>query len=208
MDQTDFQRNTKANAVSKISSVVVYCGSRIGMDTIHRQTAERLGRIMAEEGLRLVYGGGSIGLMGVLARTILDHGGEVVGIIPHHLDKVEIAQEGLTELHVVDNMHVRKRMMFDRADAFVALPGGLGTLDEFIEVTTWAQLALHDKPILLVNYGGYWNPLIEMIRHIIDQGFASPESTDLFMVLDSVDDIVPALRAAIPPLEESRPDLI
>lgn len=192
----------------KIKALCVYCGSRVGADPDYEDQARRLGSLMAERAIGLVYGAGSIGLMGVVARSVMAGGAPVTGIIPHHLDKVEIVQDDLTEAHVVDNMHVRKRMMFDRSDAFIALPGGLGTIDEFIEVTTWAQLGLHSKPIVLVNTQGYWDPLLALIHHVIDQGFASASSAHLYHVVDSVDGVLPLLDGLPEPKMPTHPDLI
>ncbi len=178
-----------------VKSICVYCGSRTGLDSSYRELAEDLGKIMADRGIRLVYGAGSIGLMGVIARRILEEGGQVTGIIPGHLDEAEVSLKGLTELHVVENMHIRKKMMFDRSDAFVVLPGGLGTLDELFETTTWKQLGLHGKPIIVVNHKGYWDPFVRLVEHVVDQGFAGAHSLGLYQVVDSVDEIFPALEA-------------
>jgi len=156
--------------MSKIRSICVYCGSRKGAGDEYARLAESVGASIAAAGLTLVYGGGQVGLMGIAARAALATGGKVIGVIPEHLDTIEIAQTGLSELHVVADMHTRKRMMFDRSDAFLVLPGGLGSLDEFIEVTTWAQLDLHDRPILLLNHRGYWNPLLDLLRRVVQQG--------------------------------------
>lgn len=194
--------------MTAIRSLCVYCGSRTGQDPGFTALAEALGQILGEEGIRLVYGGGSVGLMGVLARSVLAHGGAVTGIIPEHLDHVEITQRGLTELLVVRSMHERKRLMFDRADAFVSLPGSIGTLDETIEVITWKQLRLHDKPILLVNADGYWDPFQALIRHVIAAGFASEATRDLYTLVDGIGDILPALRRAPDPARSDRQDLL
>ena len=190
--------------MNALKSVCVYCGSRTGVGDQYSQTAERMGRLIADAGLTLVYGAGSIGLMGIVARTVLAQGGQAIGIIPEHLDRVEVSLDGLSELHIVPNMHVRKRMMFDRADAFVALPGGLGTLDELIEVTTWAQLGLHNKPIVVVNQDGYWDALIELVDH----GFAGPESAQLFTVVDDIADVLPTLASLYEPEPVVHADLI
>ena len=191
-----------------LRSICVYCGSKVGRNPQFAAHAERLGELLATSKIRLVYGGGSVGLMGILARAALRHGGEVVGIIPEHLDHVEITQKGLSELHVVPNMHSRKRLMFDHSDAFVSLPGSVGTLDETIEVITWRQLKLHDKPIVLVNDGGYWTPFLSFIEHVVYEGFASPATARLFEVVDMVEDVLPALRAAAAPRLPDREELI
>jgi len=194
--------------MTTVKSICIYCGSRTGNDPRFSAMAEALGRLLATNGINLVYGGGSVGLMGMLARSVMAHGGTVTGIIPAHLDHVEITQTGLTRLHVVSSMHERKRMMFDEADAFVSLPGSIGTLDETIEVITWKQLGLHDKPILLVNADGYWEPFEALIRHVIAAGFTSEETARLYTLVDGLDDILPALEKAHPPARPDREDLI
>jgi len=179
-----------------LRSVCVYCGSRFGDNPAYKNAAESLGAGLAGAGLQLVYGGGSVGLMGVTARACVEAGGDVIGIIPEHLDRIEITQEGLTELIVTHNMHDRKHKMFDRADAFVILPGGLGTLDETFEIMTWAQLNLHRKPIILLNIEGYWTKLVELVNDIVAAGFASADHAALLQHFDSVDDVLEALRMA------------
>ncbi|MAE44793.1 MAG: TIGR00730 family Rossman fold protein, partial [Magnetovibrio sp.] len=149
--------------MTEITSLSVFCGSKKGADPRFEEAARRLGELMVERRIRLVYGGGAIGLMGVLAKTVLDGGGEVTGVIPSFLMKYEVGNPGVTELIVVDSMHDRKRRMFEISDGFVVLPGGLGTLDETIETVTWKQLQLHAKPVVVVDVGGYWRPLAEMI---------------------------------------------
>jgi len=173
-----------------IKSVCVYCGSRMGNKPAYEKLADDVGRLIADAGMSLVYGAGSIGLMGVVARAARDAGAPVIGIIPEHLDAVEITQDGLAELHVTQNMHDRKRMMFDRSDAFIVLPGGLGTLDETLEIMTWAQLSLHEKPIILLNHENYWSPLLELIRHVVDDGFASSENAKLLHVAKTAEDAI------------------
>jgi uncharacterized protein (TIGR00730 family) len=151
--------------------------------------ADRLGRLTARAGRRLVYGGGGIGLMGTVARAAIAEGGEVIGIIPAFLQAREI---GLAEggvLEVVESMHERKTRMFELADAFAVLPGGLGTLDETIEIITWRQLGQHDKPVVLIDHKGYWGPLLDLIDHVVAQGFARPDSRRLFSVVSSVDEV-------------------
>jgi uncharacterized protein (TIGR00730 family) len=181
-------------SMSSIRSLCLYCGSRPGNRPVFADAAEAFGALCARRGIRLVYGGGSIGLMGVAARACLAAGGQVLGIIPHHLDHVEITMQGLSELRVVTSMHERKNQMFIESDGFVVLPGGIGTLDEFIEMTTWAQLGLHAKPVLLVNVEGYWNPFLALMAHIVDTGFAAPATTGLYNVVDGVADVLPALE--------------
>ena len=178
-----------------ISTVCVYCGSRLGNKPHYEEQANEMGRYIAEANLSLVYGAGSIGLMGVVARSARDNGANVIGVIPGHLDDVEITQDGLSELHITDDMHQRKKIMFDRSDAFIVLPGGLGTLDETLEMMTWAQLSLHKKPIYLVNSDNYWSPLIELITHVVEDGFAAPENAELITVVDSASAAIEAIKA-------------
>lgn len=178
-----------------IRSVCVYCGSRMGNKPAYQILASTLGKMIAEQGIKLVYGAGSIGLMGVVARAASENGGDVIGIIPEHLDAIEITQDGLAELHVTDNMHERKKMMFDRSDAFIVLPGGLGTLDETMEMMTWAQLSLHRKPIILVNYQDFWTPLMELIDHVVSDGFADASHADLISVVSSAEEAIAYLAA-------------
>jgi len=194
--------------MSKIRSICVYCGSRKGAGDEYARLAESVGASIAAAGLTLVYGGGQVGLMGIAARAALATGGKVIGVIPEHLDTIEIAQTGLSELHVVADMHTRKRMMFDRSDAFLVLPGGLGSLDEFIEVTTWAQLDLHDRPILLLNHRGYWNPLLDLLRHVVQQGFAAESSFDLFTAVPDLDSAFRHLALTDKPRHAAHPDLL
>ena len=159
-----------------IQSVCVYCGSSSHVDEAYKQTAVDVGTALAKHKLRVVYGGGHVGLMGLLADSALAAGGEVVGIIPEHIRAREVQHIGLTDLIVVSSMHARKSMMVERADAFVVLPGGFGTLDETFEILTWKQLGLHNKPIIIYNQGGFWTPLLGLIDHITSTGFA-PHST-------------------------------
>lgn len=191
----------------KIKSVCVYCGSRPGNSPAYALAAERLGYMIGETGLSLVYGAGSIGLMGIVARSAISAGAPVIGIIPEHLDAVEITQADLTEIHITHTMHDRKKMMFDRSDAFIVLPGGLGTLDETFEIMTWAQLSLHKKPVILVNEQGYWDPFVSLVDHVVNEGFASAEHARLLSVVDTVDGAV-GLLAGTPKTEnKGRSDL-
>jgi uncharacterized protein (TIGR00730 family) len=155
--------------------VCVFCGSKPGVEPAFRAEAVALGSLLGEAGLGLVYGGAQIGLMGALADAALAHGGEVIGVIPRSLAAVEVAHQGLTRLDVVETMHQRKALMAQEADAFVALPGGFGTLDEFFEILTWAQLGIHEKPCVLVNTGGYFDHLLRFLQVAIDQGFLKEE---------------------------------
>ena len=193
--------------MTKIKSVCVYCGHNNG-EAIYQQAAQRLGKILATEGLELVYGGGKLGLMGIIADGVVDNGGRAVGFIPHHLDEFEGAHNGIQELHLVDSMHTRKMSMAERADAFVVLPGGFGTLDELFEIITWRQINLHDKPIIVVNVNNYWAKLLDLINHVIDHKFALPEHRHIVQFVASVEDVVPALRSAHDPKVEFRSNLI
>src|SRR5215831_1712663 len=157
--------------MSKINAVCVYCGSSAGTEPAFGEAAGCLGRIFAENGVRLIYGGGSVGLMGILADAVLAHGGKATGIIPDFLTQRERPRRLGQDLIVTRDMHERKRTMFDRADAFVALPGGIGTLEELVEQLTWAQLGRHRKPILIANIDGYWNPLLALLDHMKDAAF-------------------------------------
>jgi uncharacterized protein (TIGR00730 family) len=183
--------------MSPIRSICVYCGSAPGKDPAFVAAAQAFGRIMAREGIRLVYGGGTIGLMGALASAVLDNGGEVIGVIPEFLTKRERMITRAQELLVTRDMHERKRKMFERADAFVALPGGIGTLEETIEQMTWAQLGRHKKPILLANINRFWDPLCALLNHMKALEFIRPDLWVEPIVVDHVDDILPRLRAAV-----------
>ena len=189
----------------KIRTVCVYCGSGPGVNPAFVNAAKRLGRLFAEGGVRLVYGGGGLGLMGTIARSVLDHGGEVTGIIPEFLVKRERMLREVTDLVVTSDMHERKRMMFERSDGFVALPGGAGTLEETVEMLTWSQLGQHDKPIVLANVEGFWAPLVHLFDHMKAEEFIRSGLQLRYLVADSVDSILPLMREAPPmPVVESQ----
>ena len=179
--------------MSHINSVAVFCGSSLGVSPAFRAAAESLGQGIARAGWRLVYGGGQMGLMGVVADAALAEGGAVVGVIPDFLQRQEAVHEGVSDLIVTDSMHTRKTAMFERADAFVTLPGGLGTLDETVEVITWRQLRLHAKPILLCDVMGSAAPLVAAIEASIALGFARPEVRQLFEVHQGVQAVLARL---------------
>jgi uncharacterized protein (TIGR00730 family) len=183
-------------SMPEIRTICVYCGSARGGDPAFVEAAVALGRAMAEEGLGLVYGGGNVGLMGALARSVLDHGGQVTGIIPDFLKRRERMLDDVQETVVVADMHTRKRLMFDRADAFVALPGGIGTLEELVEQMTWSQLGRHRKPILLLDIKGFWQPLLTLLEHMREQGFIREGLDVSYLVADRVEEVLPMLRAA------------
>jgi uncharacterized protein (TIGR00730 family) len=180
-------------------TIGVFCGSSSRVAPAHRDAAAALGREIGVRGLRLVYGGGKIGLMGILADAALGAGGEVVGVIPSFLFDLEVAHGGLTELRVVDTMHERKRVMADLADGFVVLSGGFGTLEEAIEVVTWRQLGLHEKPVVFLDVAGFWRPLVAMVEHMIAEGFAHPEHARLLSVAHSVDEALAQATRRAPP---------
>jgi uncharacterized protein (TIGR00730 family) len=182
--------------MSEIRSICVYCASGTGNDPAFLQAARRFGRILAENRIRLVYGGGAVGLMGALAEATLDHGGEVTGVIPEFLVNREHMLVRIQERIVTRDMHERKRVMFERADAFVALPGGIGTLEELVEQLTWAQLGRHKKPILILNIEGFWDPLRALIDHMEKLQFIRAGLSVHFLVADHVEDALPRLRAA------------
>jgi len=188
--------------MSKINAVCVYCGSSPGTEPAFVEAAQTFGKILAKNGVRLVYGGGSLGLMGAVANAVLEHGGEVTGIIPEFLMRKEQAARG-PEMIVTRDMHERKRTMFERADAFVALPGGIGTLEEVVEQLTWAQLGRHKKPILIANISGYWDPLLTLIAHMREQEFLPPPLRLDFLVAKRVEEILPKLRDAARGLAEA-----
>ncbi|MBI3707990.1 MAG: TIGR00730 family Rossman fold protein [Proteobacteria bacterium] len=185
--------------MANIRSICVYCGASGRGDRRHHEAAARFGRLLAAAGIELVFGGGKVGLMGVIADATLAAGGRVTGIIPDHLIKAEVGHGAVTDLIITDSMHVRKETMFRRADAFAVLPGGPGTLDETFEILTWKQLALHDKPVVIVDLHGYWQPLIALIDGLIDQGYARADFRDLYMVVADVDQVLPAIAAAPQP---------
>jgi uncharacterized protein (TIGR00730 family) len=170
--------------MAELTALCVYCGSSDRTETSHRELAAWLGREAARRGVDIVFGGGRVGLMGVLADAALSAGGEVIGIIPGHLEAREVGHNTVTRLEVVDSMHSRKARMCELADAFCVLPGGLGTLDETFEIITWKQLGLHDKPIVLVNLDGYWTPLLDLIAHQVEAGYVHPRHTALFNVIE------------------------
>jgi uncharacterized protein (TIGR00730 family) len=162
--------------------ICVFCGSSDGTDPIYARTAKELGRRIAEKGMGLVYGGATVGLMGILADAALAEGAEVVGVMPNVLMDREIAHRGVTHFHVVKTMHERKALMYEQAEAFIALPGGYGTLDEFVEIVTWALLKIHQKPCILINTSGYYDSFLAFLDHAMSQGFIKPETRKLIQV--------------------------
>ena len=194
---------TEAGNMSKIRRICVYCGSGPGTDPAYMEAARALGKILAENGIELVYGGGAVGLMGEIAHAVLDNGGVIHGIIPEFLVLKEHALRGSHNLIVTRDMHERKRRMFEMADAFVALPGGVGTLEEIVEQMTWVQLGRHKKPILLANVGNFWQPLCALLDHMKKLEFIRGGLDFDLLVADKVDDILPMLRKAVEGVPES-----
>lgn len=174
--------------------IALYCGSRFGNNPIYQETAIQLAKGIAEHGFGIVYGGASIGLMGQVADTVTEHGGEVVGVIPEFILDYEVAHKNLTELHIVTNMHARKAMMAERASAFVALPGGLGTFEEILEIATWGQLNQHQKPMMLYNVNGFYNHMIAQLDHAVQEGFLPPQHRAKLIVYETEDEIFSAIR--------------
>jgi uncharacterized protein (TIGR00730 family) len=194
--------------MSKINAVCVYCGSSPGTDPAFVKTARDFGKILAENGVRLVYGGGSIGLMGALASAVIEHGGAATGIIPEFLTAKERPRRLAQEQIVTRDMHERKRTMFERADAFVALPGGLGTLEELVEQLTWAQLGRHKKPILIANINGFWDPLLTLVDHMRGLGLVPPPTRGVdLLVVNRVEEILPKLREAARAVTEAEKEM-
>lgn len=184
-----------SHSAYELGSVCVYCGSRHGDNPEFKTIAQDMGRSLAEGEFRLIYGAGDVGLMGEVARSCLAAGGHAVGVIPRHILEWEVGKRDLTALIITDTMHERKKVMFANAGAVVALPGGAGTIDELIEVLTWRQLGLHQKPVLLLNADDYWGPFLALIDHVIARGFASASFRDYLTICESVDEVMDVLRA-------------
>ncbi len=182
MIERDDDREVEIPMSGSLRSVCVFCGSSPGVDPAYSDAARRMGRAIAQGRRRLVYGGSNIGLMAALASSALEAGGEVVGVIPKNLEEKRLLHPALTSTHVVGSMHERKAMMAELADGFVAMPGGLGTLDELFEIWSWAQLGLHAKPIGLLNVGGFWDPLLALVDRVVGQGFMRREHRDAIVV--------------------------
>jgi uncharacterized protein (TIGR00730 family) len=193
--------------MSDIKSACVYCGSSGQVDPRYREAAVRLGRGLAGRGITMVYGGGRIGLMGLAADACLAAGGEVIGIIPDFLQRREVDHPGVKQLLVVGSMHERKQRMADLAEAFLILPGGLGTLDELFEILTWKQLGLHSKPIILVDVGGYWQPLVALLDHLVESRFVRPEMRALWEVAASTEAVFDLLAAEPPVIGKAQTQL-
>jgi uncharacterized protein (TIGR00730 family) len=192
--------------MTTIRTVCVYCGSGSGTNPRFIEAAEALGKIFAENGIRLVYGGGSVGMMGAVARAVLDHGGDVTGIIPEFLVQKEVMMP-LKDLIVTPDMHERKRLMFEHSDAFVALPGGIGTLEELVEQLTWKQLGRHAKPVLLADIDGFWGPLLDLFTHMRATQFIRTDMSVEILKAERVEDILPQLRAAAARVADSEKEM-
>jgi uncharacterized protein (TIGR00730 family) len=180
--------------VPELSSICVFCGSNAGTDPAYLEAAEAVGRALAQRGVRVVYGGGKVGMMGAVADAARGAGGEVVGVIPQAIFDLEIGHTGLDDLRVVGSMHERKALMAELSDAFIALPGGIGTLEELFEVYTWAQLGIHAKPLGLLDVVGYYQPLVAFLDHAVQERFLRPETRTLLAVSDDLDDLIAAFE--------------
>jgi hypothetical protein len=182
--------------MSNLKSICVYCGASNNCDQIYKDAATNFGKLLAERNIRLVFGGGNVGLMGLLSQAVMDNGGTVKGVMTQHLYNFEGGNRGITELVVVDTMHERKRMMFEASNAFVILPGGFGTLDEACEIITWKQIQLHKKPIAILDTNNYWSGLFDtFINHMIDNKFVRAEHKNYFQLFSDMNDIIPYLEA-------------
>ncbi|WP_448580651.1 LOG family protein [Thermaurantiacus sp.] len=181
-----YERPLETPDARPIRRLLVFCGSRVGHDPAHRAIAGQVGRLLGRKGVTLVYGGGALGLMGEVARAALAEGGRVEGVIPRFLMELEVAATGLSELVVVESLHVRKAEMFARADAVLALPGGIGTLDELVEILSWRNLRLHSRPIMLLGEGDFWEPFLQLVGHLARTGFAHERMVETLSLLPSV----------------------
>lgn len=184
-----------------MKSIAVYCGSSKGTNPIYQEVAEELGKALASQNITLIYGAGSVGLMGILANKVLENGGKATGVIPQFLVDMEVAHKNLTELIVVPTMHERKQIMADRADGVIVLPGGFGTLDELFEMLTWGQLGLHKKPIGLLNINGYFDYLFKQMEVMVSQGFLKERNKELVIVADKVSILLEKVKSIKPSFE-------
>ncbi len=194
--------------MTQLRALCVYCGSSNSAVRAHLDLAAELGRLAARRGVEVVFGGGHVGLMGALADGALAAGGRIVGVIPQHLEAREVSHRGVSDLLVVDSMHTRKRRMFELSDAFCVLPGGLGTLDEAFEIITWRQLGLHDKPIVLVNYAGFWDPLLRLFERQVEAGYLWPRHMELLRVVGGVQEVFEAVLAEPAPALPGETELL
>ena len=185
-----------------MKTICVFCGSNPGASSIYLKTAQKVGEFLAQNNIALVYGGGRVGLMGMVADTVLANNGKVIGIIPEALATREVAHGGLTELHIVDSMHTRKAMMAELAEGFIALPGGFGTFEEFCEIITWAQLGIHEKPCALLNVNGYYNSLEALFKHATKEQFIRQEHRSLVLVDETIEMLYQKMKDFQPPALE------
>ncbi len=185
-----------------MKNILVYCGANAGNKSIYTETAQKLGKTLASHKIRLIYGGGSIGLMGVIANAVLENGGAVTGVIPHFIDKMEVGHPQLTETHKVENMHERKAMMESLCDGIITLPGGYGSMDELFEILTWAQLGLHSKPVGILNVNGFYDFLLKQLDLMVGEGFLRQENRNLLIVSDNIDDLLARMESFLPTYHE------
>ena len=195
-DITNIEKAVDKSTLS-MPLVAVYCGSRLGNNEVYEQSARELGRELADNGMGLVYGGASIGLMGAVADEVIQGGAQAVGVIPTFMLKHEIAHEQLTRLHLTDTMHTRKTVMAEYADAFITLPGGLGTLEEIMEIATWRQLYQHEKPMIILNINGFYDRMIEHLKYTADQGFMKQEDLERLVVCNSISEAIDMLKTVV-----------
>jgi uncharacterized protein (TIGR00730 family) len=181
--------------MSEIKALCVFCGARNEVPQAHLDSGKIFGGMLAKKQIRLIYGGGDCGVMGAVANAVLKDGGKVTGVFPMSLKNIENEHSKLSEIIMVESMHERKRIMFERSDAIVVLPGGFGTMDEMFEIITWKQLKFHQKPIVIFNHLGYWDKLVDLMENIIENGFARPETRDLYRVVDSLEGIFQTIEA-------------
>ena len=175
--------------IKTMKSICVFCGAQNAVPKEHLDMASDLGKDMAAAGKQLVYGGGDCGLMGAVANGVLNNGGTAVGVFPRSLGRIEVEHKGVTTMHIVDSMHERKQIMYDNSDVFVILPGGCGTLDEMFEVITWLQIKIHDKPVIIYNHNGYWDHLALLLEHMVNLGFAKPETRKFYTVVNTKEEL-------------------
>lgn len=180
--------------MSYSKSVCVFCGASNNVPKQFLEVGKTFGKILAQKQINLVYGGGDCGVMGAVANSSLEHGGHVTGVFPESLRNIENEHQSLSEIIIVNTMHERKQLMFEKSDAFLVFPGGFGTMDEMFEIITWKQLMLHHKPVVIFNYHGYWDPLISLMHNIIDNGFAKPEVAGYFVVVDKVEAVLEVIN--------------
>lgn len=177
-----------------MKKIAIFCGSSKGNNPIYEDEAKKVGEFFAKNGIELVYGGGAVGLMGIISKSVMENGGKTYGVIPQHLKDKEIAQDGLSELHVVKDMHTRKAMMAERAEAFVAMPGGAGTMEEIFEVWTWMQIGYHQKPCVFYNTNGFYDKLLDFIAHMVDEGFLYKKYLEGLIVVHSPEELLEAVK--------------